>query len=160
MAMLDCVCGVIFPVRAAAQFAQAQFHCGRPPPAALPRIWMRINPEFSESDNYVRSNRPSITGALEKDRNGLQHRFDPLLFCSSHKSGALIEHMGRVGKLFFDKADVAAAFDASKANLGKIVEMCIQTHILLQVVRGDVVTPHHPKIALAVAHDDVRLAFD
>jgi hypothetical protein len=86
MAMLDCVCGVIFPVRAAAQFAQAQFHCGRPPPAALPRIWMRINPEFSESDNYVRSNRACVTGALEKDRNGFQHRFDPLLFGSSHKS--------------------------------------------------------------------------
>ena len=84
--MLDCVCGVIFPVRAAAQFTQAQFHCGRPPPAALPRIWMRINPEFSESDNYVRSNCACVTGALEKDRNGFQRRFDPLLFGSSHKS--------------------------------------------------------------------------
>ena len=63
-------------------------------------------------------------------------------------------------KLFFDKADVAAAFDAGKANLGKIVEMCIQTHILLQVVRGDVVTPHHPKIAFAIAYDDIGLAFD
>src|SRR4030095_6189621 len=88
MAMLDCVCGVIFPVRAAAQFAQAQFHCGRPPPAALPRIWMRINPEFSESDNYVRSNCACVTGALEKDRNGFQHRFDPPFLCSSHKSHA------------------------------------------------------------------------
>jgi len=63
-------------------------------------------------------------------------------------------------KLFFDKADVAAAFDAGKANLGKIVEMCIQTHILLQVVRGDVVTSHHPKIAFAIAYDDIGLAFD
>jgi hypothetical protein len=43
MAMLDCVCGAIFPARAAMQFAQAQFHCGRPPPAALPRIRMRID---------------------------------------------------------------------------------------------------------------------
>src|SRR5882672_2931633 len=63
-------------------------------------------------------------------------------------------------KLFFDKTDVATAFDAGKANLGKIVEMCIQTHILLQVVRGDVVTPHHAKVALTVAHDDVRPAFN
>ena len=63
-------------------------------------------------------------------------------------------------KLFFDKTDVAAAFDASKPNLGKIVQMCIQTHILLQVVRGDVVTPHHPKIAFAIAYDDIGLAFD
>ena len=43
IAMPDCVCGAIFPVRAALQFAQAQFHCGRPPPAALPRIRMRID---------------------------------------------------------------------------------------------------------------------
>jgi hypothetical protein len=41
--MLDCVCGSIFPLRAATQLAQAQFHCGKPPPAALPRMWMRIN---------------------------------------------------------------------------------------------------------------------
>jgi hypothetical protein len=46
---------------------------------------MRINPDSSESDNYVRSNRACVAGALEKDRNGLQHRFDPLLLCSSHK---------------------------------------------------------------------------
>jgi len=46
MAMLDCVCGAIFPLRAAAQLAHAQFHCGKPPPAALPRIRMRINPSF------------------------------------------------------------------------------------------------------------------
>jgi hypothetical protein len=38
IAMLDCVCGSIFPSRVATQFAQAQFHCGKPPPAALPRI--------------------------------------------------------------------------------------------------------------------------
>jgi hypothetical protein len=43
IAMLDCVCGSIFPARAATQFTQAQFHCGRPPPAPLPRIWIRIN---------------------------------------------------------------------------------------------------------------------
>jgi hypothetical protein len=41
--MLDCICGAILPVRAALQFAHAQFHCGRLPPAALPRIRMRID---------------------------------------------------------------------------------------------------------------------
>ena len=101
MAMLDCVCGVIFPVRAAEQFAQAQFHCGRPPPAALPRIWMRINPESSESDNLVRSNRACVTGALEKDRNGLQHRFDPLLLCSSHKLEGSDRRSGDTGQIIF-----------------------------------------------------------
>src|SRR5206468_8923774 len=118
MAMLDCVCGAIFPARAAVQFAQAQFHCGRPPPAALPRIWMRINPELTESDNHARSNRTCVAGALEKDRNGFQHRFDPPLFCSSHKSGALLEHPGHMGKSFFNKTDVAAAFHAGNPNSG------------------------------------------
>jgi len=33
-------------VRAAAQLAHAQFHCGKPPPAALPRIRIRINRSF------------------------------------------------------------------------------------------------------------------
>jgi len=46
IAILDCVCGAIFPLRAATQLAHAQFHCGKPPPAALPRIWMRINRSF------------------------------------------------------------------------------------------------------------------
>src|SRR4029453_10659962 len=45
-------------------------------------------PGVSESDNYVRSNCACVTGALEKDRNGFQHRFDPPLLCSSHKSHA------------------------------------------------------------------------
>src|SRR5436190_11685493 len=48
IAMQDCVCGAILPVRAATQFAQAQFHWGRPPPAALPRIWMRINRSYAQ----------------------------------------------------------------------------------------------------------------
>jgi len=72
-------------LRAAEQFGQAQFHCGRPPPAALPRTWIRINPEFSESDNHVQSNRTRVAGALEKDRNGFHRWFDPPLFGSSHK---------------------------------------------------------------------------
>jgi hypothetical protein len=45
--MPDCVCGAIFLARAATQFTQAQFHCGKPPPAALPRIWMRINRSYA-----------------------------------------------------------------------------------------------------------------
>jgi len=47
MAILDCVCGAILPVRAATQLTQEQFHCGKPPPAELPRMWMRINPSFA-----------------------------------------------------------------------------------------------------------------
>jgi len=101
MAMLDCVCGEIFPARAAVQLAHAQFHCGRPPPAALPRIWMRINPSFRSQIIDVRSNGPCVTGAFEKDRNGFQHRLDPLLLCSSHKSRAFLEHMGSMGQIIF-----------------------------------------------------------
>ena len=47
MAILDCVCGAILPVRAATQLTHEQFHCGKPPPAELPRMWMRINPSFA-----------------------------------------------------------------------------------------------------------------
>jgi hypothetical protein len=95
---------------------------------------MRINPEFWEPGNYVRSNRACVTGALEKDRNGFQRRFDPLLFGSSHKSRALIEQMDRMGKLFFDKADVAAAFDPCEPNLRQIVDLAVKAHVLLQIV--------------------------
>jgi hypothetical protein len=63
-------------------------------------------------------------------------------------------------KLFFDKTNVAAAFDTSEPNFRQVVKVGIQTHILLQVVLGDVVTPHHLKIALTIAHDDIGLAFD
>jgi len=77
---------------------------------------MRINPEFSASDNYVRSNRARVAGALEKDRNGFHHRFDPTLFCSSHKSGRVIDQMGHPGNLFFENADVAAALHVRESN--------------------------------------------
>src|SRR5205809_1482599 len=40
--------------------------------------------------NLVRSNCTRVTGALEKDRHGLQHRFDPPLFGPSHES--LVSH--------------------------------------------------------------------
>jgi hypothetical protein len=36
------------------------------------------------------SNRACVTGALEKDRHAFQHRFNPLLLCSSHKSRGII----------------------------------------------------------------------
>ena len=121
---------------------------------------MRINPEFLESDNHVRSNRACVAGALEKDRNGFHRWFDPPLFGSSHKSRALIEHMGRMGKLFFDKTDVAAAFDAREPNPGKVVDVCAKTHILFQIVHGEMVAAHRRKIALTVTHDDIGLAFD
>src|SRR6266704_193476 len=39
-----------------------------------------------EAVNPVRSNCTRVTGALEKDRHGLQHRFDPSLFGPSHES--------------------------------------------------------------------------
>jgi hypothetical protein len=95
---------------------------------------MRINPKFSESDNHVRSNRACVTGALEKDRNGFHHRFDPPLLCSSHKSRALIVHMGHMGKLFFDKTDVSAAFDAGEPNFRQVIDVAIETHVFLQVM--------------------------
>src|ERR1700746_806743 len=46
IAILDCVCGTIFTSSAATPLAHVQFHCDKPPPAALPRIWMRINRSF------------------------------------------------------------------------------------------------------------------
>ena len=38
IAIDDCVRGVAAPPRAASQVGQRQFHCGKPPPAAEPRI--------------------------------------------------------------------------------------------------------------------------
>jgi len=84
MAMLDCVCGSILPVRAAKQLAQAQFHCGKPPPAPLPRIWMRINRSFRPNFPFD-LDRAGVASALEKDRHRFERRFDPALFSSPHK---------------------------------------------------------------------------
>src|SRR6266566_1060091 len=160
IAMLDCVCGAILPVRAATQFAHAQFHWGRPPPAALPRIWMRINRSYAVI-SPVRSDRARVTRALKKDRHGFQHRFDPALFGSSHELRRCHTSNGSYGSnYFFDEADVAASLDACNSNLGKVVGVRAKTHVLVQIMRGNVVAPHHAKIALAIAHDDVGLAFD
>src|SRR5437588_8249050 len=43
IAILDCVCSAIFPLSAATQLADAQSHCGKPTPAALSRICIRID---------------------------------------------------------------------------------------------------------------------
>jgi hypothetical protein len=95
---------------------------------------MRINPEFSASDNYVRSNRARVAGALEKDRNGFHRWFDPPLFGSSHKSRAVIEYMGHMGKLIFNKTDITAAFDAGEPNFGQVVDLTAKAHVLLQIM--------------------------
>ena len=63
-------------------------------------------------------------------------------------------------KLFFDKTDVAAAFHAGEPNFGQVVDVRIKTQVFFQVVRGDVVTPHHAKITLSVADDNVRFALN
>ena len=98
--MLDCVCGTIFPLRAATQFAQAQFHWGRPPPAALPRMWIRIN-RSSAAITSLGSHRARVTRALKKDRHGFQHRFDPALFGSSHESQRFHRCMSDEGQIIF-----------------------------------------------------------
>jgi len=49
----------------------------------------------------VRSDRACVTGALKKDRDGLQHRFDPLLLCSSHKLDGSHRRRGDMGQIIF-----------------------------------------------------------
>ena len=52
-----------------------------------------------------------------------------------------INPMGVIGlsriqvKLFFDEADVAAAFHAGKSNLRKVVRVYAKTHVFVQIVR-------------------------
>ena len=100
IAIQDCVCEAILPVRAATQFAQAQFHWGRPPPAVLPRMWMRIN-RSSAAITSLRSDRARVTRALKEDRHGFQHRFDPALFGPSHKSRRFHRCMSDRGQIYF-----------------------------------------------------------
>lgn len=47
------------------------------------------NPDANRSI-LARSNRAGVAGALEKDRQRFQHRFDPLLFCPFHKEVSLV----------------------------------------------------------------------
>jgi hypothetical protein len=37
-------------------------------------------------------------------------------------------------KLFFDKADIATALHACNSNLGKVVAMCVEPHVFVQIV--------------------------
>ena len=37
--------------------------------------------------------------------------------------------------LFFDEADVAAAFHARDSNIGKVVRVCAKTHVFIQIMR-------------------------
>ena len=37
--------------------------------------------------------------------------------------------------LFFDEADVAAAFDTRDSNTGKVVRVCAKTHVFIQIMR-------------------------
>ena len=127
--MLDCVWESIFPARAATQFTQAQFHCGRPPPAALPRMWIRINPTYVVIP--ARSDRAGVTGAFKKDRHCFERRFDPPFF-RSHESLRSIRSYATWVNLFFDEADVAAAFYARESNIGKVVRVYAKPHVFFQ----------------------------
>jgi hypothetical protein len=37
-------------------------------------------------------------------------------------------------KLFFDKTDVSAAFDTGEPNLRQVVNVAVETHVLLQIM--------------------------
>ena len=110
------------------QFTQEQFHCGRPPPAALPRIWIRINRTYGPISR--RLDRTGITGAFKKDRHRFERRFDPPFF-RSHESLRFIKSYAISVNLFFDEADVAAAFDARESDMGEVVGVYAETHILV-----------------------------
>ena len=60
---------------------------------------------------------------------GLIHRFLVRLITTGLIGLSLI----RV-KLFFDKADVPAAFHAGESNFGKVIDVGVEAHILLQIV--------------------------
>jgi hypothetical protein len=113
------------------QFGQAQFHCGRPPPAALPRTRRRIGITSARSD------RPGVTGALEKDRHVFHRRFQPFPFLLHEIDGHIVRHAAanvNDQSLGFHKADIAAAFHARDPNLGKVVRVRVKAKVLLQIV--------------------------
>ena len=62
---------------------------------------------------------------------GLIHRF---LFRVINRTGLLGLSEMRVNS-FFDEADVATAFDARFPNFRKIVRVCAQAHVLIQIMR-------------------------
>src|SRR5690554_6703814 len=55
------------PARSPLQLAQLQFHCGKPPPAAEPRIWMNMRPPRSACPK---------TGETIGDRRGVARYVD------------------------------------------------------------------------------------
>ena len=66
----------------------------------------------------VRSDRAGVTGAFKKDRHCFERRFDPPFF-RSHESLSSIRSYAIWVNLFFDEADVAAAFHARESNIGE-----------------------------------------
>ena len=61
---------------------------------------------------------------------------------------------------FFDKTDVATAFDPRDADCVDAVGLGIQPKVLVQVVLADVISSHHfPKHA-AILHDDFGGPFE
>src|SRR5205814_7840936 len=63
-------------------------------------------------------------------------------------------------KLFFDKADVAAAFYAGEPNLRQVFDIAVETHVLLEIMNRNMIAPQHFEITFTIAHDYVRPAFD
>ena len=43
--------------------------------------------------------------------------------------------IAHIGQLFFDKADIAAAFHACDPNFRKVVRVYAETHVFVQIVR-------------------------
>ena len=61
---------------------------------------------------------------------GLIHLFFVLMSCAvSIRSYAIWVN------LFFDEADVAAAFHARESNTGKVVDVRAKTHVFVQIMR-------------------------
>ncbi len=61
---------------------------------------------------------------------GLIHRF----FVRLINSIGLIGHMDHMGQLFFNKADIAAAFHAREPNFRKVINLAVETHVFLEIV--------------------------
>src|SRR5262249_21015216 len=58
-------------------------------------------PEFRSALMPFRSDRACVTRALEKDRHGLERRFDPAPFVSPHKSHACHRSRADSGQIYF-----------------------------------------------------------
>ena len=61
---------------------------------------------------------------------------------------------------FPDKANVAAAFDTSLLYLRDIVVSQTETHVLFDIVRGDMVAAHGSKNEIAIFDNHFRQTFD